>query len=105
MPGRAPASGFRHIYAVSDLHTDYELNLEWVKKLKGDATTPCYMVLAKPVKDGDEEDDDEVELEGTGTLREVEGGIATIDYAMEGSFKVDDLVDMVEEAAGGEGAD
>ena len=39
-------------------------NLEWVKKLKGDATTPCYMVLAKPVKDGDEEGDDEVELEG-----------------------------------------
>lgn len=41
---------------------------------------------------------DEVELEGTGTLREVEGGIATIDYAMEGSYEVDDLVDMVEAA-------
>ena len=35
-----------------------------VKKNKGDATTPCYMVLAKPAKDGDEEDDEEVELEG-----------------------------------------
>lgn len=41
---------------------------------------------------------DEVELEGTGTLREVEGGIATIDYAMEGSYEVDDLVAMVEAA-------
>ena len=34
------------------------------KKLKGDATTPCYMVLAKPAKEGDEEEDEEVELEG-----------------------------------------
>ena len=39
-------------------------NLEWVKKIKGDATKPCYMALAKPAKDGDEEDDEEVELEG-----------------------------------------
>ncbi len=45
---------------------------------------------------------DEVELEGQGTLREVSEGVAIIDYAMEGSFKVDDLVDMVEEAAGGD---
>ena len=41
---------------------------------------------------------DEVQLEGTGTLREVEGGVATIDYAMECSYEVDDLVTMVEAA-------
>ena len=41
---------------------------------------------------------DEVQLEGTGTLREVEDGIATIDYAMGGSYEVDDLISMVEAA-------
>lgn len=40
----------------------------------------------------------EVELEGTGTLREIEEGVAIIDYAMSGQFDVDDLVDMIETA-------
>ncbi|MCP3861230.1 MAG: hypothetical protein GY704_16375, partial [Phycisphaeraceae bacterium] len=40
----------------------------------------------------------EVELEGTGTLREIEEGVAIIDYAMTGQFDVDDLVDMIEAA-------
>ena len=38
-------------------------NLEWQKKIGKDATTPCYVVLAKPVS---EEDDDEEEEEKLG---------------------------------------
>ena len=40
-------------------------NLEWQKKIGKDATTPCYVVLAKPVseEDDDEEEEEEVEYE------------------------------------------
>ena len=40
-------------------------NLEWQKKIGKDATTPCYVVLAKPVseEDDDEEEKEEVEYE------------------------------------------
>ena len=51
MPGRAPASGFRHIYAVSDLHTDYELNLEWVKKAAPEGHADSVLLVAGDVSD------------------------------------------------------
>ena len=38
-------------------------NLEWQKKIGNYATTPCYVVLVKPVSEenDDEEEEDEVE--------------------------------------------
>ena len=64
-------------------------NLEWVKKLKGDATTPCYMVLAKPAKDGDEEDDEEIEPEGYRINSALYGMIKDPRSEHPGNFKIE----------------
>ena len=45
------AGGFRHIYCVSDLHTDYELNLEWVKSAAPDAHADSVLLVAGDVSD------------------------------------------------------
>ena len=39
-------------------------NLEWQKRINKDSTTPCYVVLAKPLGEDDDEgpDNDDLEL-------------------------------------------
>ena len=31
------SGGFRHIYIVSDIHTDYESNLQWARQVRDNA--------------------------------------------------------------------
>ena len=42
-------------------------NLEWQKKIGKDTTTPCYVVLAKPVSEDDDEEEEEEEVEYSST--------------------------------------
>ena len=34
---RVPTA-FRHVYAISDVHTNYEANMDWVSSMHGDAS-------------------------------------------------------------------
>ena len=39
----------RRVYAISDLHTDYEANMEWVRTLSSSAYQPHTLIVAGDV--------------------------------------------------------
>ena len=50
-PGVSLSHGYQHIFAVSDLHTDYEVNLEWVKQAAPNGHADSVLIVAGDVSD------------------------------------------------------
>lgn len=46
-----PNDGYRHIFAVSDVHSDYALNLEWAEKAAPEGCVESVLIVAGDVSD------------------------------------------------------